>query len=571
MKRMLRRLVDDRSGAAAMLTALCLLALFGATGFAVDLGHVYMRSRQLQGAADLAAMAAAQAMAETPNSPAAAAQASAQYTAGLNLWPGAATTAQATLGSYSPDATLAPGARFSPGVGATPPNAVQVTLQAQVPLFFAGLLTGRTSAGVSRTATAAETQLAAFSIGSGLASLNGGVANAVLSALTGSQVSLSVMNYQALASANVSLFDYLPALQSRAGLQAASFNAVLAAQTQPSAQLGALADALSAEGQTAAASAANALAAAAAALPADSLSPVINLGPYGGQDRTQSGSGAMVSIGALNMVNALLDAANGSRQLAFSLDGTVPGLAGLKAWLAIGQRPSASPWLAIGEAGQVTVRTAQMRLYLQATVAPGGLGGLTGGALLTLPVYAEVASASATLDTLQCEGGASAQGFDLTATPSLGTLAIAGVDPSVLGNFTQAETLAPATIVNAPLLKATAFSETTLGGGASGGQDVSFSAADVAAHTMKSVATSNLAAATTASLLGSTTLQVQVGGLGLGVGVGGASELLSSALTPAATALDGAIDQIEAVTGVQLGVAYLWPNGLRCNGAALVA
>jgi uncharacterized membrane protein len=570
MRRLARRLAGDRSGAAAMLTALCLMVLVGATGFAVDIGHVYTCSRQLQGSADLAAMAAAQAMADAPAAPADAAQAAAQSTATLNLWPGAGTTAQATVGTYSPDPTLAPGARFTSGGGAAP-NAVKVTLSAQAPLYFAQLFTGHATASLSRTATAATTQLAAFSIGSGLASLNGGVANAVLSALTGSQVSLSVMDYQALASANVSLFDYLPALQTRAGVQAASFDQLLAAHTQPSAQLGALADALGAEGQTAAASAARVLAAASAGLAADTLSTVIDLGPYGGQDRAQANSGAVVGVGALSMVDALLSVADGSRQLAFSLNGDVPGLAGLQAWLAIGQRPSNSPWLAIAQGGQVTVRTAQMRLYLQASVAPGGAASLTGGALLNLPVYLEVASASASLSAIQCAGDPSGQGFDLSVTPSLGSLAIANIDTSALNTFTQPETLTPATVVNVALLKATAFSETTLGGGPGGAQDVHFTSADIAAHTMQSVSTGNLAAATTASLLASTTLQVQVGGLGVGIGGGPATALLSTALTPAAAALDGVLDQIEALAGVQLGVAYLWPNGLRCNGAALVA
>ena len=73
------------------------------------------------------------------------------------------------------------------------PNALQSTS----PTFFARIF-GKTNIVISRQATAAQQRYAAFSIGSGLASLNGGLLNSYLSALTGSNVSLSVMDYEAL-------------------------------------------------------------------------------------------------------------------------------------------------------------------------------------------------------------------------------------------------------------------------------------------------------------------------------------------------------------------------------------
>ena len=234
MGRMLSAFAADRRGVAAMLTALCMLALIGSAALGVDLGDIYMKTRQLQGVADLAAMAAVQGLDPSASqSPAATAQA----TAALNPWPGGI-TAQAVTGLYVGDASVPAAQRFTPTTAG--PNAVQVTLRAPVPLYFAGLILGRSSLDVTRTAIAARAQFAAFSIGSGLASLNGGVANALLSALTGSQVQLSVMNYQALASANVDLLRYLPALQARAGVQALSFNQLLTTSIAPSAALGAL-------------------------------------------------------------------------------------------------------------------------------------------------------------------------------------------------------------------------------------------------------------------------------------------------------------------------------------------
>ena len=193
------------------------------------------------------------------------------------------------------------------------------------------------------------------------------------------------MNYQALATANVDLLRYVPALQTRAGLQALSFSQVLTTSVLPATALSALADTLSASGQSAAASAAQALAAASTALPSTPLATILDLGPYDSQDQTTDSSGASLTVGALGLADALLAAANGSRQLNVSLNGLVPGIAQLNLWLAIGQRPSQSPWLTVTDAGQVVVRTAQMRLYIQASLAPGVLSTATGGALVTLP------------------------------------------------------------------------------------------------------------------------------------------------------------------------------------------
>ena len=49
----------------------------------------------------------------------------------------------------------------------------------------------------------AAAQFAAFTIGSGTAALDGGIANAVLGALLGARLSLQIADYNALASARV--------------------------------------------------------------------------------------------------------------------------------------------------------------------------------------------------------------------------------------------------------------------------------------------------------------------------------------------------------------------------------
>ncbi len=559
------KLASNRRGATAMLTALCMMALMASAAVGVDLGDIGMRSRQLQGVADLAAMAAVQGLdPSVGTSP----QAAAAATAALNSWPGGI-TAQTTSGVYAADPTVGAAQRFT--AGAANPNAVQVNLKAPVTLYFAGLIIGRSTLTISRAAVAARAQYAAFSIGSGLASLNGGVANSLLSALTGSQVQLSAMDYQALASANVSLLNYVPALQSRANLTALSYDQLLSTAIAPSTALAALADTLSASGQTTAAAAAKTLAAASTGLAPTPLSTLFDLGPYAAQDHTSNGSGAAISVGALGLADALLTAANGARQLNLSLDGALPGIAKLSVSLVIGQRPGHSPWLTVTDAGQVVVRTAQMRLYLNAAVAPGSLAAVTGGALVNLPVYLEAASAQAKLQDIQCGANVADQGFDLSVSPSLGTLAIGQVDPSTLANFTSPVAVQPATLLNALLVRATASSSVAIGGSQASWQTVHFSQADIAAETMKSVFTNDIARASVASLLASTNVQVQTPGAAIGVTPGTVSPSLQALLLQAAPPLDGLITQIEALSGVRLGEADVWADGLRCHGSALVA
>ena len=565
MGRLLQGFGRDRRGAVALLGVFCMTALLASAAVGVDLGNLFMKSRELQGVADLAAMASVQALDPTSQTTPAA-QASA--TAALDGWPGGI-AAQAEPGVYAGDPTLPAGKRFV--AGAASPNAVQVTLSAPVPLYFAGLLIGRSSVTVARSAVAARAQYAAFSIGSGLASLNGGVANALLSALTGSQVQLSLADYQALASARVDLLAYLPALQARAALQALSFNQVLATSIPPSTALGALADVLASDGQTAAAGVARTLAGASAGLPATALNTLFDLGPYGAQDHASDGDGAGVAVGALGLADAVLAAANGSRQLSLSLNGALPGVADLSVWLAVGGRTSASPWLTVTDTGQVVVRTAQMRLYLLARLAPGSLSSATNGALVTLPVYVEAASAQAKLSALRCPVDPTGQTFSLAVSPSLGALAVAQVDPASLNAFSSPVALKPATLVGAPLLTVTAFSQVSIGGGQTSWQTVSFSQADIAAQTMKSVFTNDVAQASVASLLARTSVSVQAGPMGLSVGGGDVAPAVQGLLTSAAPSLDAVLIQAEALSGVRLGEADVWGDGLRCRGAALVA
>ena len=190
LRRFLGGVLVGTKGGVSMLAAGGASTLIGATALAVDVGSLYLAKRELQGAADAAALAAV----SRRDNPGAGAALAIQVNS-----PDARVTAL-VAGGYDRNPDTAWDARFVPGAG---DDAVRVTIERQSPLFFARIFTREWTTTISATATAARSDMAAFWIGSRLAAVNEGVANALLSALTGSHVSLTLMDYQAMAQAEV--------------------------------------------------------------------------------------------------------------------------------------------------------------------------------------------------------------------------------------------------------------------------------------------------------------------------------------------------------------------------------
>lgn len=547
----LKRFIANEDGSVAVIGAVGMLTLVGFSAVAIDLGSVFMETRRLQGAADLAAMAAARDLDH--------AEAAATATARDNGWTGPLAVA-VEKGTYQADGALAAGDRFT--AGASDPDAVRVRLSGETPLFFGQVLLGKPTLTIHRKATAARAELASFSIGTRLASLNGGLANALLAGLTGSQVNLSVMDYQALATANVDLFDYLDALKLDMGLKAASYNDVLDAKLTTGRALRVLGGVLGAQGQTRAANATKALAQAAGDRTPAQLGKLLDPGPYGVQGHVIGGKGAAVQLDALSLAKAVLALANGQRQVALDLGAAVPGVAGLKAWLAIGEPPNNAPWMTITSSRDVIVRTAQTRLYLEARI---GGAGLLQAAEIKLPLFVEAASGEARLKAMACASGEAT----LDVRPGLGTLAIGEIDTDRLSDFKTPLAASTATIAKAPLFSVTGKASVSLGGQT--WQPVRFSQSDIRNGVVRTVSTHDLARATVASLLGDLVLKPTVGGLNLGLVDTTLTSAVSALLTPLAAPLDAVLDTLTGLVGVRLGEADVRMNGLRCRDAALVA
>lgn len=537
-------------GAVAIIAAVSSVLVLGCAGLAVDVGLLFMESRRLQGVADLAAMSGARDLASYEQAIAA--------TVADNI-DGAEITITSELGGYSADASLDREERFDPTAASA--NAVRVELSREVSMVFAPVITGKKTMTIRRTATAASAQLAAFSIGSRLASVDGGVANAALGALTGGEVALTVMDYNALTSAEVDIFAFTDALRTSADLELASFDDVLEGQISVGDAFRGVGAALEDDGDVAGAEAMDQLADAAGEhkiRPED----LIDLGPYGAQSSVSSGAQARVS--AMDLAWAIATLAGEGRQLKLDFGATIPGLVDLDVWLAVGERPASSPWLAITSNGSMIVRTAQMRLYAEASALQGL--GLSGASLVSVPVYVELASAEAKLDTITCPADVAARQVRLQVRPSIGRLAIGDIDLQHLNNFKKTITVSDATFLDLILVDATGKAEVKLGGDS--WQAVNFSASDIAGGMVKTVSTTDLASTALSDLAGDVDIDLHI--VGLGIRLGGLTGALEPALATMGGSLDGVLNSLTALAGASLGEADVRVGGLRCRDAALV-
>ncbi len=404
----LRRLAHDESGAAVVLFATALPALVGLSAMIVDLGSLYLAERQLQNLADAAAAAAAT---SGGGETGAAAVADLLADAGLSR----VEVAELTDGQYTRDRAIAWDQRFDPT--SLYHNAAKVVLRQEVPLFFGSLLTGSNTSFVVAKATAARMDLAGFRLGTRIASLDSGLANSTLSALAGTPLGLDSGELDTLVGTQIDVLEFAEQLGQLNGNPDATFGEIFDGDTT-------LAQAVQAMANAAPSPQAAALLGDVAGVASGeylTMSTLIDLGPL---KQTDINDGrANITVDAYSLLRATLQASHGdSYKVSFAT--TVAGLAGVTVHLAGGHGDEVSPWLSVDTASGVTLRTADTRIYLQArTNAVAGLP-----AILNLPVYTEVGSAEAQMTDINCSSGDGTEGVDVSATPSLGDLAIASIN-----------------------------------------------------------------------------------------------------------------------------------------------
>lgn len=562
----LRRFANATEGNVAIMSGVLISMAMTLAAFAVDEGALYLERRDAQNLADLAAIAAA-------SNEGAAGRAAASFLAdnGIEqaiILDGAPDSERpldehATVwiekGRYTPDPGLAPADRFRPG--ASPFNAARVTLRKAGTVHFAQRLIGRPAIQTSGVAhMAAE---AAFSVGSRLASLNGGLVNKLLGGLLGGEVSLSVMDYRALVDSRISLFGFLDALAVETGLTAGTYRDLL--DTEVTLDQIAAALAITADGASASALD-RFIRGGAGEERTVAAGRLVDLGDGLADLAVGTGRSAVAaSVSAMEILGAAATLADGTHQAHLDLGLTVPGLASLTADLAIGEPERFEPWMKVGVRGDI-VRTAQTRLSLRARI--GGSGVLS-GVSIELPLYLELAYAEARLADIACNGPSSANAtVTVEARPGVADLRIAEVDPARMARFDERPRFDPASLVSLPLLSVIGSAHAEIGEPTP--QRVIFRSDEIGDGTVKTVSTRHYAGSLTRTLIGELDLDVRVGGLGLGLTSGAVRTALAASLGAVADPLDAAVYSLLSALGLRIGEADIRVQGVRCGRAVLV-
>lgn len=525
----------NRRGGVAIIAAaggalLCVLA-----ALAVDLGSIALHARKVQGAADLAALSAARDLA--------AAQRAAEATVQANLGDGA--QVRVFVGTYAPNPGLAAHMRFSAVAAGEAPDAAQVEVSHPARLFFARAILRRESIPVTRMATAAlEPQgapLAAFSIGSRLARLDGGVANALLSGLADGSVSLSVMDYEALLDADVDLLTWLDALAVELDVHAADYHTLLATEVEAGRALTVLERLLDGRSQSAVSEIARAT---------DGATLTIGelVGVTGGM-----GGNIQATVSAMDLATAVLEVAGSERQVQLDL-GVDAGLASTRAWLAIGERPNDAPWMTVTDRGAPIIRTAQARLYIKARTART----LSGLARVDLPILIELAASESRLVELECRP---ARRVVVEARPGVARAWIGAIDENRLDDFRTPLEPTRATLLSVAGL-VTVTGRADIEAADAGWTALTFTGADIDGDAIRTVRTTGAVSGLASSLL--QRLDVDVDVIGLGLGLGGLTRALGDLLSPLGPVLDGLVNPLLDLLGLKIGEADVRMHGLSC-------
>lgn len=408
--------------------------------FALDAGNVFMQRRNLQRAADMAALAGAQTLPGCANATSFASVASANAKANINS---TALQVSSSCGIWTSPAANATGpgtfVPVTPGNAASG-NAVSVTLSMAVSSFFQLVGTRTvTATAIARKAPAVVT----FTVDSGLLALDAN--NSVLAPLltaVGISPQLYVGAAQQLVGVNITPKGLLQALGVgvTGDISVASLTGVAAVKNLT---VGTLLSATN----TALATQNGALSASVSAM--NNLinvfagSPVLNLpinllgtattpGIIANIDAAgvSAANALTANIGVADLISAAVVGANSNNAVA------IPSLSILGGTVSVVARVISPPQVGVGGVG-ATATTAQVRLFLTVNSSAGMLGGLLNGlgTQLNLPLVLEVAQSTATVTALQCGAtpsatlqvnsglvnvcvGGTASGVNVTANPA---------------------------------------------------------------------------------------------------------------------------------------------------------
>ncbi|MCB2097529.1 MAG: hypothetical protein KDE05_07855 [Parvularculaceae bacterium] len=564
-----RTFIADQRGNVAIIAAFATPLLLLVAAFMFDYSAMRNQDRQTQNAVDLAAIAAAARIEKaeeaafrtlSENGVHFGGQSSAEAVVAFVDLKAAAARSAVEKGRYTRDAAIPADQRFVSG--ATPHNAVRVTVRTPATRYFTKSMFGQSY--LQRSAVASASASGAFSIGSRLASLNGGVLNAVLGGLLGGEISLTVMDYNALLDADVSLLSFLDSLAVELGVTSGTYEDLVRSDATVGQILSALATA--SRGDAGAASALSKLEAdLAGSTVAAPLGSLVDLGPLGAARIGGEAAALDIVINALDLLSASAAVADGERQARIDLGSSLAGLGDFELRITIGEPMQESPWYRIGEKGDV-VRTAQTRIAFDLTV---GGGGILAGATINLPIYVEAAYASGELTAIDCENllQPRVRTMEVSTTPGVISAWIGDLDGGAETNFHRNLEFRKATLVKTPLLTARGRSEISIKNLSP--TVLTFTPDEIARHAVKSTHTRSLTASLLSSLLGRLDVELKAGGHSL-IAPSVVKTALVASTQPVADLVDEAIVNTLSILGVKLGEADVRASGAYCGRPVLV-
>ncbi len=546
-----RRFLADQRGNMAILFAFAFTLSAFVSALAVDAASLYHERRQVQAGVDLAAISAA-------SDPARAAEIAQSVLVEARLLAPASTEGlHVRVGNYDPSRPL--GQRFRAGV--TPSNAVEVELERVGDLYFATTFAGEQR--ISASGMAAVTPRVSFSIGSRLASLNGGLVNSILSSLLGTTISLRAVDYQALAAAQVDAFSFLDALANQLGVTAGSYDDLLSMR----AGSGTIARALASLTNGTASTALTTLAGGGQGRMV-SLGKLMSLGTMGRHQIGAAGSGGVgIGLSALDLLAGAAAIADGKSQISLPLSASVPGLAKLDLSLRIGEPPQGGGWFAVGPAGTV-LRTSQIRLRFRAELLGGAVLG-SGG--VRVPLWLDVAHSEAMVTAARCPTSSAPRGTATIAVkPGVLRLVLGEMSDPALSDFAVSPAVAPVRLIDILLLlRVTAAGRVEIS--QTDPIRLDFSSSDIAAAAVKTARTTTIPTSLFGRLF--QTIEINPTILGISLGLGSESAIiqaLRALLAPLGPTLDLTVNAVLSTLGLGLGEADIRVHAVRCDNAVLV-
>jgi uncharacterized membrane protein len=368
------------------------------------------------------------------------------------------------------------------------------------------------------------------------------------------------MDYQSLINTQVDLFQFSNALATELNLTGLTYNQLLSGTVT----LGNVIQALQLSGATGAAGALNEIATSAGNSTAQlNLGQLINFGPFqyypvGAPEVTP------VTVSVYQLLTLAGQLAGGGHQIALNVNAGIPGIAGATGIMTVGEPPVGSSMITVG-ATNASVHTAQTRLFLNVS-----LGAPTGFTYVQLPLYMELASATATMSSLSCNvmdpGNSS---VTLAVSPAVVNGWIANVSPADMVNYAQEPTPGPATLAGINLgplgiASITGYANFPISNPPA---NLVFSYADIQNDVMQATSTTDYFASLFSGLLGKLSLSANI--LGVPIGVPPAAATLGSTLAAAAVPVDQLVSDVLQTVGVNVGVADTWVTGVHCAPAML--